>query len=191
MRSSYILVVVTCFLAVSVGCAIAGDTFLPQTPADMERHDPHAAQKQNKTYQLMLETGHYKPRTLEQKQAIRITPTDSKVIKLEQAASSVIVSNPRYAAVVLDTPKVLIISPLQVGASDVTVLNADGDIVWQETVIVTNQTGDYIRVERLCDVAAATSGQDGAAACVEESVYFCPDICYQVDTNTATDNGRP
>ena len=67
---------------------------------------------------------------------IRLTPDTTRIVKLEQDAVSVIVTNPTNARVLLDTPRTLIVMPRNPGTTPITVLNAKGETILQKTIIV-------------------------------------------------------
>lgn len=106
---------------------------------------------------------------------IRITPDTTRIVKLEQDAASVIVTNPLHARVLLDTPRTLIVMPRTPGTTPVTVLNARGETILQKTIVVsTTAQSKYVRIRRMC-------GQTGSGGdCVPTSYFYCPDGCYEV-----------
>ena len=107
---------------------------------------------------------------------VRITPDQTKIITLDQDAASVIVANPAYAQVVLDSPRLLVVMPRTPGATSSTVINAKGETIFSKTVIV-SATGTgankakYVRIRRMC-------GND--ASCQPSAYFYCPDGCYEV-----------
>lgn len=103
---------------------------------------------------------------------IRLTPDKTKIITLEQDATSVVVANPAHAGVLLDSPRVLVIMPRQPGSTSFTVLNAKGEAILQKDIIVTAAQPQYVRVRRMC------GAED--KACQESSYFYCPDGCYEV-----------
>lgn len=112
-------------------------------------------------------------------QIIRLTPNRTKVVRLDRDAGSVIVSNPRHASVMIDSPRVLIVVPRAPGATALTVLDNNGEPIIERDIIVTGQEEKYIRIRKYCaadDVSCKTS-----------SVYYCPDNCYAISTETEAD----
>lgn len=104
---------------------------------------------------------------------IRLTPDNTKIVRLDQDAVSVVVANPAHASVVLDSPRLLVVMPRQPGTTSFTVLNEKGDTILERTVIVTSTAKKrYVRVRKSCDSADS--------ACVKDSYFFCPDGCYEV-----------
>lgn len=104
---------------------------------------------------------------------IRLTPDKSELIKLDRAAISVVVGNPAHLSVLLDTPKMLVLVPRVPGATYFTALDETGKVIMQRHVIVASPKKNYVRIRRSC----ANAG-DG---CRATSVYFCPDICHEID----------
>lgn len=107
--------------------------------------------------------------------AIHISPSKSEVIRLDQDAASVIVSNPAHAAIMLDSPRVLIVLPKAPGATSFTVLDSSGKTIMEKKVIVSSGREPYVRIRKVC------SG--GQAGCASNSYYYCPDGCYEVSTD--------
>ncbi len=108
---------------------------------------------------------------------LRLTPEKSELVRLDRNAISVIVGNPAHLSVLLDTPNTLVLVPRVAGATHFTVLDAAGEIVMQRHVVVASPKKNYVRVRRSC--------ANGAEGCRATSVYFCPDICHEIDTPQA------
>ncbi len=108
---------------------------------------------------------------------LRITPDKSELVNLDAEAASVIVGNPNHISVLLDTPEVLVVVPRKEGASHFTVMGKDGSILMQRHVIVASPKENYVRIRRSCSNSSGKS-------CKETSVYFCPDMCHEVQENT-------
>jgi Flp pilus assembly secretin CpaC len=105
---------------------------------------------------------------------IRLTPDKSELINLDRAAISVVVGNPAHLSVLLDTPKMLVLVPRVPGATYFTALDEAGNVIMQRHVIVASPKKNYVRIRRSC--------ANGAEGCRATSVYFCPDICHEIDT---------
>lgn len=105
---------------------------------------------------------------------LRLTPDKSELVRLDRNAISVIVGNPSHLSVLLDTPNTLVLVPRAAGATHFTVLDAAGNVVMQRHVVVASPKKNYVRVRRSC--------ANGAEGCRATSVYFCPDICHEIDT---------
>lgn len=104
--------------------------------------------------------------------ALRLTSNKNVLVRLDQDAASVIVSNPNNVAIMLDSPRLLIVMPRLPGATSFTVLNGSGETILQKDVIVTNVQPQYVRIRRMC------SGSD--SSCMSAAYYYCPDGCYEV-----------
>jgi hypothetical protein len=103
---------------------------------------------------------------------IRLTPDKTKVIHLDEDAGGIIVTNPMHAAVVLDSPRTLVIMPRQPGTTAFSVMNKQGNIIFQRNIVVTAAQENYVRIRRMCG--------GGAGECVQNAYYYCPDGCYEV-----------
>lgn len=106
---------------------------------------------------------------------IRLTPDKSEIVRLEEDAVSVIVGNPDHLGVLMDDARLLILVPRQPGATYLTLLNKDGQVIMQRHVIVSVANRDYIRIRRSCGAA----GGKGGEGCQETSVYYCKGMCHE------------
>lgn len=106
---------------------------------------------------------------------LRLTPEKSELLRLDRDAISVVVGNPTHLSVMMDTPRLLVLVPRAPGATHFTVLDKKGEVIMQRHVIVAAPKENYIRVRRSC----ANAGTD--SACRATSVYFCPDMCHEID----------
>jgi hypothetical protein len=113
---------------------------------------------------------------------LRLTNNKNEIIRLDQDAASVIVNNPEHIAVMLDSPRLLIVLPRQSGATSFTVLNAKGETILEKDVIVSNVKEHYVRIRKAC----SGSNQD----CVPASYYYCPDGCYEVTSTGGATNSQ-
>lgn len=113
---------------------------------------------------------------------IRLTPDTTRVVRLEQDAVSVLVTNPEHARVLLDSPRMMIVMPRTPGTTPIMALNAKGETILQKTVIVSATAAPkYVRIRRMC-------GTIGPPECIATSFYYCPDGCYEVNpVNPAND----
>lgn len=103
---------------------------------------------------------------------IQLTPDKSELIRLDQAAASIIVGNPAHINVIADSTDTLVIIPRVPGASHFTVIGKQGQVVMQRHVIVASPKKDYVRIKRTC-----AAGSDN---CNNTSVFYCPDICHEI-----------
>lgn len=106
---------------------------------------------------------------------LRLTPEKSELLRLDRNAVSVVVGNPTHLSILMDTPKMLVLVPRAPGATHFTVLDQQGEVIMQRHVIIAAPKKNYIRIRRSCANAADDSG------CQATSVYFCPDMCHEVD----------
>ncbi|MDD9901670.1 MAG: pilus assembly protein N-terminal domain-containing protein [Alphaproteobacteria bacterium] len=105
--------------------------------------------------------------------SLRLTPDETKILRLDQDAASVVVANPEHASVLLDSPRLLIVMPRLPGATTFTVLNARGETIMQRGIIIaTAAQPRYVRIRRNC--------HPDDPACVPTAQYYCPDGCYEV-----------
>lgn len=114
--------------------------------------------------------------------AMKLTPDRTEVIRLESDAASVIVTNPAHAQVMLETPRLMLVMPRAPGTTSVFALDAEGEVILQRDIIVSATAKPYIRIRKAC------SSDD--AACASNSYYYCPDGCYEVTTVPATDQAQ-
>ncbi len=147
---------------------------IPLTVEEMkEMAKPPARQPYKRTKSLRVPA--VKHRVVVQEKTIRVSPGQSKTVPLSRNAASVIVANPAHATVFLDTPRMLVIMPRAPGATELTVLDAEGQIVLQKGVLVDGAGDDHVRIRRIC-------GED-ARDCEAQTIYYCPDNnCVEVAT---------
>lgn len=106
---------------------------------------------------------------------LRLTPDKSTLIRLPRAAGSIIVGNPNHLNILPDSSLTLVAVPRMPGASFFTVLDKDGEVVMQRHVIVASPSKKYVRIRRTCN--------GDAAGCQDTSVYYCPDMCHEIQMN--------
>lgn len=109
--------------------------------------------------------------------ALRLTPDKSELIRLDKEAGSVVIGNPAHISVLIDNPKLAVVVPRQGGATYFSILDKEGNVIMQRHVIVASPKKNYVRVRRSC---SATSGQE----CRPTSVYFCPDMCHEIEAGS-------
>lgn len=112
---------------------------------------------------------------------LRLTPDKTEMVPLERDAQSVIVGNPDHASVLIENPRLLLFVPRNPGATHVSILDKDGEIIMQRHVVVAAPREKYVRIRRSC----ANATRQGN--CQPVSVYYCPDMCHEVsvDSNSA------
>jgi Flp pilus assembly secretin CpaC len=110
---------------------------------------------------------------------LRLTPDKSQLIRLDKQAGSVVVGNPAHLTVLLDTPTLAVAVPRQPGATHMTIVDKEGNVIMQRHVIVASPKENYVRVRRSC----ANAG-NSRTPCQPTSVYFCPDMCHEIQAGT-------
>jgi len=81
---------------------------------------------------------------------VDINATSSKIVKLSEDASSVIVGNPSHVSVSMDNPRMMVMTALMPGVTQVIVLGAEGKVIWSDSVSVNRPTEQIIRVRNAC-----------------------------------------
>ena len=112
--------------------------------------------------------------------AIRLTPDRTEVVRLEQDAASVVVTNPAHAQVMLETPRLLLVMPRQPGSTSLFVLDKNGNSIFERDIIISGSTKPYVRIRKSCN--------DNSSNCAADSYFYCPDGCYEVGTVPANEN---
>lgn len=102
-----------------------------------------------------------------------LTPDKIKILKLSEPATSTIVGNQNHLDIFFDTSDRAALVPRKPGASFFQILNSDGKIIAEGHAIVAAPKNDYVRIRRSC------AGDSGG--CEDLQVYFCPDMCHDVD----------
>lgn len=104
---------------------------------------------------------------------LKLTPDKSELIRLGQQAGSIIIGNPDNLSVLADSAKTLVFVPKLPGATYVTILDTQGELLMQRHVIVAAPKERYIRIRKSC------AGND-ADECQPTQVYYCPGSCHEV-----------
>lgn len=117
---------------------------------------------------------------------LRISSDKPEVIKLDRDAVNVLVGSDETLRAVPDTNRTIVLIPKKPGATYFKAIDAEGKVIMQRHVIVgaIEKGNKYIRIRRAC------AGDD--ARCKEFSVYYCPDMCHEVNVvqgNTAISSG--
>lgn len=108
---------------------------------------------------------------------LHVTPDQTRVVKLEEDAASIIVSNSDHFNVFIDTPRILVIVPQIPGAGSFTALNSNGDVITQRHVIVAAPKQKYVRIRRACN-------NSDDPRCNPISIFYCPKGCHQVSVKS-------
>lgn len=119
---------------------------------------------------------------------IRLTPDKTGLIQLSRPAVNVVVGNSNTLRVIPDTNQNLVLVPKEPGATFFRAIDADGNVIMQRHVIVAAPEKKYIRIRRSCNTGTQAQSS-GNKTCHEYSVYYCPDICHEVDV-TAKGEGK-
>lgn len=109
--------------------------------------------------------------------ALRLTPDRSEIVTLDEAANSIIIGNPAHINIIADSAKRLVIVPRAPGATHFTILGKGGKVLMQRHAIVASPKKDYINIKRTCTTDD----------CVNASVFYCPDMCHEIQTNSGVD----
>jgi hypothetical protein len=72
-----------------------------------------------------------------------------------------------------DTNRALILIPKKPGSTYFKALDINGKVIMQRHIIVGVAKKDYVRIRRTC--------APNDANCNEFSVYYCPDMCHEVN----------
>ncbi len=104
---------------------------------------------------------------------IRLTPDKPEIVRLSRNMANVIVGNDAHLSVYPDSSRTLVLIPRLPGATYFEAVDSTGRVIMGRHVIVASPKQDYIRVRRTC-----TAEMDG---CQRYSVFFCPDMCHEVN----------
>ncbi|MCM2344101.1 MAG: pilus assembly protein N-terminal domain-containing protein [Alphaproteobacteria bacterium] len=103
---------------------------------------------------------------------LRLTPEKSEIVRLNENATSIIVGNPQHLNVLLESPRTIILTPRQPGATHFLVMNEDGKVVMSRHVIIASPKENYVRIRRSCINARSD--------CQDTRVYYCPGgMCHE------------
>ncbi len=103
---------------------------------------------------------------------LKLTPDKSELIRLPKKAGSIIIGNPKHLSVLADSAQTLVLVPKLPGATYMTVLDLEGNLIMQRHVLVDSPKDKYVRIRKSC--------AGGAEGCQTTKVYFCPDMCHEV-----------
>ena len=109
----------------------------------------------------------------EETQPLRVSLDKPEIVRLDRDAINVIVGSNENLRVVPDTNKTLVLIAKKPGSTYFRALDVDGKVIMQRHVIIGSPTKNYIRIRRAC--------ANGAEGCKQYSVYYCPDICHEVN----------
>ena len=103
---------------------------------------------------------------------LKISPDKSELIRLKKDAGSIIVGSPSHLSVLADSARTLVLVPQVPGATYVTILDKQGNILMQRHVIIASPKKKYVRIRKSCNA--------DIEGCEPTQVYYCPDMCHKV-----------
>ncbi len=104
---------------------------------------------------------------------LRVSLDKPEIIRLDRDAVNVIVGSNENLRVVPDTNRNLVLIAKKPGSTYFRALDADGKVIMQRHVIIGSPNKNYIRIRRAC--------ANGTPGCKQYSVYYCPDMCHEVN----------
>jgi Flp pilus assembly secretin CpaC len=105
---------------------------------------------------------------------LRVYMDHARVLKLDRPASKVIIGNSKVADATVADPKTIVLTGRIFGTTNLVLLDADGNAILDETVLVSIDEGNTVRVYRQTD----------------RSVLSCTPNCEQhTQQNNAADAG--
>ncbi len=114
---------------------------------------------------------------------LRLTPDKPKTVQLERAAVNVLIGNDTHLQIIPDTSRNLILMPRKPGTTYFKVLDAAGEVIMQRHVVVAPPKHNYVRIRRACTAEMRD--------CKTYSMYYCPDICHEMDVTQQSNNAAP
>ena len=109
----------------------------------------------------------------EEIEPLRLALDKPEIVRLDRDAVNVIVGSNENLRVVPDTNKTLLLIAKKPGSTYFRALDVDGKVIMQRHVLIGSPSKNYIRIRRAC-----ANGQQG---CKQYSVYYCPDMCHEVN----------
>ena len=107
---------------------------------------------------------------------MRLTPDKSELVRLDKNAASIIVGNPAHLSVLAESATTLVLVPRAPGATFMTVLDQNGDLIMARHVIVASPQKKYVRIRKSCSADAEN--------CQNTQVYYCPDMCHEISISS-------
>jgi Flp pilus assembly secretin CpaC len=87
-------------------------------------------------------------------EAIDVVFNQAKIIKLSQAADTVVVGNPEIADALVKDSKTIVITGKYFGSTNFVVLDAKGDVIVDRQISVSRSTADTVNVYRQSSAAS-------------------------------------
>ncbi|MGB0719211.1 MAG: pilus assembly protein N-terminal domain-containing protein [Bdellovibrionales bacterium] len=103
---------------------------------------------------------------------LKLSPDKSEILRLDDNAGSVIIGNAAHLSVLAENARTLILVGKAPGATYLTVLDSDKNVIMQRHVIVGAPKENYVRIRKSCA---------GREDCQKTQVYYCPDTCHEVN----------
>lgn len=98
-------------------------------------------------------------------ETVHVSMAGPQLLALNEDAASVIVGNPAHVAVVMDTPRTMMIVPKAPGMTRVIAIGRNGNVLFNEAVIVGGPEEDFIRIQNACI--------NGGDTCQQFQTYYC------------------
>ncbi len=114
---------------------------------------------------------------------LRLTPDKPETVQLDRAAVNVLIGNDTHLQIIPDTSRNLILMPRKPGTTYFKALDAAGEVIMQRHVVIAPPKHNYVRIRRAC----SADQRD----CKAYSMYYCPDICHEMDVAQPATTGAP
>lgn len=114
---------------------------------------------------------------------LRISSDKPEIIQLDREAVNILVGSDKHLRAVPDTNRSIVLIPKLPGSTYFRALDADGKVIMQRHVIVGSPVSNYIRIRRAC--------VNGDKDCRQYSVYYCPDMCHEINVAGQEDEPSP
>lgn len=112
--------------------------------------------------------------------AIKLSPTKAEILRLPRDAGTVIVGNPSYVSALLDSPKLVVLVPQQVGSTSLTILDQEGNVLIDQDILISPYETGQVKIKRGCLAGAA---------CPSDEYYQCAENCVLVQAMPVTSSG--
>jgi Flp pilus assembly secretin CpaC len=86
-----------------------------------------------------------------QDEMLRVYMDHARILKLDRAVSKVIVGNAQVADVTVADPKTIVLTGRNFGTTNIVLLDADGNAIVDERILVSIDEGNTVRVYRQTD----------------------------------------
>lgn len=114
---------------------------------------------------------------------ITLNLAKSHIIDLPEPAGTILIANPAAVNAILDQPQRLILMPLQPTATHMTILNRQGGMMIDATIMVSPRREQAVMVDRHCT---------GTGGCPASSTHYCTDLeCLDLSMRGTTTPSAP